>query len=358
MTIAVTYTFSNGTTSSATEVNTNFQDIIDGVTDGTEPISVGQLTVAGATALNGNTTIGNASSDDLTITASLASTIAIKTNNSYGIGGAALGVTGVYFSSHADYTTRLVFGSGAANITWTLPGTNGTAGHGLLNNGSGTWSYNPLQVDILTTTDADYTITDTDGYGVYLFSTGSSERTVTLPTAADNTDRKIVIKKIDSGTGALVIDGENAETVEGVASFKLYIQYESVTLVCNGTAWYIVSAEWASGTYTPTLTNFANTSARTARVHQYKRINRNQVTVWGGVNMSPSTTGATGVDGTLPITQTATGEFDIIGGGGSLNDRIYSVLITSDSAGKFRCRGTCRDAASIDVGYTFSYLIA
>ena len=70
--VSVSYTFSNSTTADATQVNQNFTDIINGTSDGTKDFSISALTCAGNVTFNGNTTIGNASSDDLTVTASLA----------------------------------------------------------------------------------------------------------------------------------------------------------------------------------------------------------------------------------------------------------------------------------------------
>lgn len=253
MTIAVTYTFSNGSTASATEVNTNFQDLVDALTDGTEPVSIGSLTVAGAVALNGNTTIGNASADDLTINASLASNIVIKTANTYGVGAAGTGWTGIYFQSSASNTTRLIFASGVANITWTMPGTAGTNGYGLTSNGSGTFAFVPLQRDINTVTDNNYTVLDTDGYELILFSTGNTTRTCTLPTAADNTDRVLTIKKIDSGTGFVTLDGEGSETIDDVVTYSIFGEDESVTVKCDGSNWHIIRytpSRWTA--YTPT----------------------------------------------------------------------------------------------------------
>lgn len=66
--IAVTYTFSNSTTADATQVNQNFQDIIDGLSNGTKDISISGLTVAGNASFNGDTTLGNASGDTITFT--------------------------------------------------------------------------------------------------------------------------------------------------------------------------------------------------------------------------------------------------------------------------------------------------
>lgn len=65
---SVTYTFSNGTAADASEVNTNFSDIINSLTDGTKSLSIDALTAAGAATFNGNVTLGNASGDTITVT--------------------------------------------------------------------------------------------------------------------------------------------------------------------------------------------------------------------------------------------------------------------------------------------------
>lgn len=94
---------------------------------------------------------------------------------------------------------------------------------------------------------ADYVITDTDGVYTVLVTTGGSNITITLPTAADNEDRIIVIKKVDSGSGSVIIEGESAETIEGVANKVLLQQYESIQVQCDGTGWYMLS--WNTPTY-------------------------------------------------------------------------------------------------------------
>jgi len=66
--ITVTNTFSNGTTADATQVNTNFTDIINGLSDGTKDVSISALTCAGAATLNGNMVFGNAAADTITVT--------------------------------------------------------------------------------------------------------------------------------------------------------------------------------------------------------------------------------------------------------------------------------------------------
>ncbi len=142
---SVTYTFSNGTTADATQVNQNFTDLINGVSDGTKDLSISALTCAGTATLNGNVTLGNASSDDLTITASLASTVAVKTTNTYDIAGSTIGLRSLYLADagSAARTTRILGGTVASSWTLTLPVAAGTAGYPMTNLGSGSTIWLP-----------------------------------------------------------------------------------------------------------------------------------------------------------------------------------------------------------------------
>lgn len=85
---------------------------------------------------------------------------------------------------------------------------------------------------------ANYPILDTDGYRYILVTTGASDRTITLPTVADNEDRVITIVKIDSDAGQVIVDGESSETIDGEANYTISDQYGSVTVKSNGSAWY------------------------------------------------------------------------------------------------------------------------
>ena len=139
---AVTYTFSNSTTADATQVNTNFQDIIDSLTDGTKSLSIDALTVAGAASLNGSVTLGNGTPDDITFSGSLASSIPVKTNNSFDFGSSTIGLAGVYLGAPSSRTTRVRANQslGASN-TLTLPDGGGTAGYLFRTDGSGNLQY-------------------------------------------------------------------------------------------------------------------------------------------------------------------------------------------------------------------------
>lgn len=88
--------------------------------------------------------------------------------------------------------------------------------------------------------DADYTITDTDGFdSIFSTTTLTADRTVTLPTVADATGRYITIKKVDSGAFDLIVDGEGAETIDGATTINLAEEGDAITIVSDGTEWHI-----------------------------------------------------------------------------------------------------------------------
>ena len=66
--VTVTNTLTNGSTADATELNTNYSDLIAGTSDGTKDMNIAALTCAGAVTFNGNITLGNAITDTITFT--------------------------------------------------------------------------------------------------------------------------------------------------------------------------------------------------------------------------------------------------------------------------------------------------
>lgn len=68
--ISVTNNFSNGTVANADDVDTNFANITDGLSDGTKDLNMMNATFAGTMTVNGNTVIGNAAADSMTVNAS------------------------------------------------------------------------------------------------------------------------------------------------------------------------------------------------------------------------------------------------------------------------------------------------
>jgi hypothetical protein len=110
---SVTYTFTNGTTASATEVNQNFTDLINGLSDGTKDLSISALTVAGTASLNGAVNIGNATSDDIAVNGYITTALIPKTDDSVDLGTAALAWQDAYFEGvvYTD-TIQALNGSG------------------------------------------------------------------------------------------------------------------------------------------------------------------------------------------------------------------------------------------------------
>ena len=64
--------------------------------------------------------------------------------------------------------------------------------------------------------------------------------TMTLPTAALVPGRIYVFKRINSGANAVIVDPSGAETIDGAATYTLSAQWNSVTIMSNGTAWFII----------------------------------------------------------------------------------------------------------------------
>lgn len=61
--------------------------------------------------------------------------------------------------------------------------------------------------------------------------------TVTLPSAAANAEKVIVIKNVS--TGQITVDGASAETIDDETDIIIGT-YESVTLICDGSEWWII----------------------------------------------------------------------------------------------------------------------
>lgn len=75
---------------------------------------------------------------------------------------------------------------------------------------------------------------------VTLGNAGSSSLTATLPPAADYTGKVLTFKKIDSTGNTVSIAGSGSQTIDGGSSKSLYYNYESISIISNGTNWYII----------------------------------------------------------------------------------------------------------------------
>ena len=64
--------------------------------------------------------------------------------------------------------------------------------------------------------------------------------TITLPPAALVPGRIYVFKRINAGANNLVVDGYASETIDGATTYTLSSQWAGVTVMSNGTAWFII----------------------------------------------------------------------------------------------------------------------
>jgi len=73
---------------------------------------------------------------------------------------------------------------------------------------------------------------------IVLVDASSQQVTVTLPTPKRGC--WVVVKKIDSSTNYVIVDGAGA-TIDGSATLTISTQYESYILVSDGYDWYIIA---------------------------------------------------------------------------------------------------------------------
>lgn len=209
----LTYTLTNGTTADASQVMQNFNDLLNGITDGTKDLTINALTCNGAATLNGNVTLGNGSVDDVTFSGSIASSIPIKTTFSYDFGTSTIGLKSIYLgdAGSAARTTRIIGGSISSSYTLTLPADAGTNTFMPESNGSGTLTFVPA-------------IGPADLRNVSIaFSVAANALTASLKgydtNAPSSTNPiRVVFRNVTSATGTPVIRSVNAATTLVISS--------------------------------------------------------------------------------------------------------------------------------------------
>ena len=87
-----------------------------------------------------------------------------------------------------------------------------------------------------TRTVASPTTTHTIATDIVLCNGGGAAFTATLPAAASG--KIVMIKNV--GADAITIVGNGGDTIDGAANYILYHRYETVTVVSNGSNWFII----------------------------------------------------------------------------------------------------------------------
>lgn len=331
---SVPNSFTNGTTASAIEVNANFASVINALTDGSSDHAISTLTLSSTLTCNGNVVLGSDTSDSVTINGDIASNIVPDADETYSLGSTAKGWAGIYLADNSQYVAIVPSASASASWTLTLPPATGTKGQFLKDSdgaGTATWDWPQGSTSAKS---GNYTITDTDGIDIILMTTGSgTNKTVTLPTAADNAGRTLIIKKVDSGTKYCIVDGEGAETVEGIATIELTQQYSTLKIVSDGTEWHRLNPKQSfSATYTSDDTWTAPKGVTVVTVEGYGG---------GGAGGVGSSSGGAGGAGSMLMTY----EYVVTGGTG------YTVTVGAGGPGDGGAGDTGSDSAFGDLRF-------
>jgi hypothetical protein len=88
------------------------------------------------------------------------------------------------------------------------------------------------------TKTSGYTVSTTDT--VIFANATSGNVTITLPAASSTAGYRFYVKRIDNATNTCTIACSGADTLDGQSTVALNVQYMSMTVVTDGSAWYII----------------------------------------------------------------------------------------------------------------------
>jgi len=88
------------------------------------------------------------------------------------------------------------------------------------------------------TQTTNYTVASTDT--VVFANAASGNVTITLPAASGLTGYRFYIKRIDGSANTVTVQRTSTDTIDGLTSFTLDLQYTAFGVVSNGSNWYIL----------------------------------------------------------------------------------------------------------------------
>jgi hypothetical protein len=97
---------------------------------------------------------------------------------------------------------------------------------------------NALYAMTISTKSLNYNVVSADN--VLLFNCSSGNLVATLPSASTCAGRVFVFKKTDSTTNTLTINTTGGQLCDGAVTQVITVQYESLTMVCDGTSFYLI----------------------------------------------------------------------------------------------------------------------
>lgn len=178
-----------------------------------------------------------------------------------------------------------------------------------------------LYPNVYLSKSADYTVIASDSAGVVNMSASGAARTVTLTAAATlGSGFVITVKKSDSSTNTVTIDPNASETIDGDTTLVLRAQYQSVTLMCDGSNWLIVNWGVAQGTWSPVLSGGTTpgTPTYSTQLGRYQLVGK-VCNYWIRLVTSGLSTAAGTVNISLPFTAQTVTSFNWVGASGCGN---------------------------------------
>lgn len=269
---SVTYTISNGNPNDGAQVAQNFTDLVNGLSDGTKDLNVAALTA------NGSITLGDNVADDLTVTASLASTFPIKTNATYAFGSTTKGLTALYFGN-STFTIGLTCPTLAASYTLTLPTAVPASTLPVVMSTAGALSTSAITQAMRAALGEQISSSS----GNFSTTTVSSSVSVTnLSVTITTTGRRVFIGLVPDGTSntSYVGNSSNAGSSaleikrDGTAVARMQVPYSSLVSGAGGipVGGYFVIEAPAAGSYTYTVTLDTSSSGGSTFACKYAKL--------------------------------------------------------------------------------------
>ncbi|MDW7727004.1 MAG: hypothetical protein SCH70_07815 [Candidatus Methanoperedens sp.] len=79
-----------------------------------------------------------------------------------------------------------------------------------------------------------------DSHDCVLVNAQTAAIILTLPDTANREGKIYDIKKIDSSTNTVTLETAGSETIDGEQTLVIYEQYDSYTILSDGTNWHMV----------------------------------------------------------------------------------------------------------------------
>lgn len=115
----------------------------------------------------------------------------------------------------------------------------GSSGQALkVSSGVPAWGDVAAPVFTTNTQTTSYTVTSADT--VVFADATSGNVTITLPAASGLAGYRFYVKRIDGSAHTVTIARSGSDTIDGMTSFTLDLQYTAFGVVSNGSAWYIL----------------------------------------------------------------------------------------------------------------------